>query len=120
MSNKMDKQLEKGFVKIFNGLKKLEREIEKKQYQKHWMERKVPFSLSEGLSSFTKADLDDIRRKLDIKNASSLKKSELIALLIERIPVNLENLISFWDTDRFEILTNIANNGGQINAPDIE
>lgn len=105
---------------MFNGLKKLGREMEEKQYQKHWSERQVPFTLFEGLSSFTKADLDDIRKKLDIKNASSLKKSELIALLIERIPENLENLLSFWDIERFKALTNIANNGGQINAPNIE
>ncbi|MDQ1002962.1 hypothetical protein QFZ28_003362 [Neobacillus niacini] len=120
MSDKMDKQLEKGLVKMLNGLKTLERDMEEKQYQKHWVERKVPFTLFEGLSSFTKADLDDIRKKLDIKNASSLKKSDLITLLIEKIPENLENLISFWDMERFKILTNIANNGGQINAPNIE
>jgi hypothetical protein len=120
MSNKMDKQLEKGFVKILNGLKNMQRDMEDKQYQKHWEERKVPFTLFEGLSSFTKADLDDIRKKLDIKNASSLKKSDLIALLIEKIPENLENLLSTWNIERYKILTTIANNGGYIDAPIIE
>jgi hypothetical protein len=117
MSNK---QLEKGFVKILNGLKNMQRDMENKQYQKHWVERKVPFTLFVGLSSFTKADLDDIRKKLDIKSASSLKKSDLIALLIEKIPENLENILSTWDIERYKILTTIANNGGYIDAPNIE
>lgn len=120
MSNKMDKQLEKGLVKMFNGLKNMQKDIEDKQYQKHWGERKFPFTLFEGLSSFTKADLDDIRKKLDIKNASSLKKSELISLLVERIPENFENVVSLWDIERFNTLTNIAGNGGRIIAPNLE
>ncbi|MFP7296744.1 SEC-C metal-binding domain-containing protein [Neobacillus niacini] len=120
MSNKVDKQLEKNMLIIFNGLKKMQSDMEEKKYQKHWDVRVFPFTLLEGLSSFTKADLDDIRKKLDIKKASSLKKSELIALLAERIPSNLENIVSLWDFERFNILTTIARNRGQIIAPDIE
>ncbi|MDF2790810.1 MAG: hypothetical protein K0S80_3911 [Neobacillus sp.] len=90
MSNKMDKRLKKGLVKMLNGLENMQRDMEEKQYQKHWVERKVPFTLFEGLSSFTKADLEDIRNKLVIKNACSLKQSELIALLTETVPENLE------------------------------
>lgn len=115
-----DKKLEDALVKVFNGLKNLQWEQEEKQYQKHWGERKFPFTLLEGLGSYTKADLDDIRKKLDLKNASSLKKSELIALLVERIPENIENLFSLWDIERFKILTNTAGNGGQIIVPNLE
>ncbi|NWQ44002.1 SEC-C domain-containing protein [Bacillus sp. EB106-08-02-XG196] len=115
-----DKKVEDALVKAFNGLKNLQREQEEKQYQKHWGQRKFPFTLLEGLGSYTKADLDDIRKKLVLKNASSLKKSELIALLVERIPENIENLFSLWDIERFKILTNIASNGGQIIVPNLE
>jgi hypothetical protein len=120
MSNKIDKKLDKSLVKMLSGLKNLRSDMEEKQYQKHWGERRFPFTLYEGLSTFTKADLDQIRKKLDIKNASSLKKPELIALLVERIPENLENMFSLWDIERFKILTSIASNGGQCTAPKLE
>ncbi|UJL48205.1 SEC-C domain-containing protein [Virgibacillus sp. NKC19-16] len=96
------------------GMKEHRAEMEKKQYKKHWKNIKVPFNLHEGLNNYTKDELADIRSYLDIKNASSLKKAELINLLQETIPDKLERVCQLWDTDRFKLLTNIAENGGFI------
>jgi hypothetical protein len=93
---------------------------EEKREQKYWSEIKVPFNLDEALSSFAKYELDDIRRYLEIKNASSLKKAELIALFQKEIPGLLKNVCNQWDLERFSLLVKIARNGGYLHAPELE
>ncbi|MEN1968810.1 hypothetical protein WMZ97_12145 [Lentibacillus sp. N15] len=44
------------------------------------------------MNKYTKYELDEIRKQLDIKNASGLKKAELIALLQEKIPGKLRQM----------------------------
>ncbi|PAV29833.1 hypothetical protein CIL05_09540 [Virgibacillus profundi] len=109
--------MEKNIKKVITGAKKFRKEQEEKQYQKFWAEIKVPFTLDEGLKKYTKYELDAIRKTLNIKNASTLKKGELIALLQERIPEYLEYIAFHLDLERFRLLTNIANNSGQMIAP---
>lgn len=120
MNDGKDLELEKNMKQLLTGLKKWRREEEEKQYKKFWAEIKVPFTLDEGLSKYTKYELDTIRKTLKITNASSLRKAELIALLQERIPEYLEQIVFQLDVERFKLLTNIANNGGQIIAPNLE
>ncbi|MFD1780623.1 YecA family protein [Fredinandcohnia salidurans] len=93
---------------------------EEKREQKYWSEIKVPFRLDEALSAYAKYELDDIRRYLEIKNASSLKKADLIALFQQEIPVLLKNVCSQWDVERFSLLVKIARNGGYLHAPELE
>jgi hypothetical protein len=93
---------------------------EEKREQKYWSEIKVPFHLAEALSSYAKYELDDIRRYLEIKNASSLKKADLIALFQQKIPGLLKNVCSQWDLERFSLLVKIARNGGYLHAPELE
>jgi SEC-C motif len=112
--------LEKQMNNILDGLKDLKKSQDVKQFKKHWSELSVPFSLNEGLSSFTKGELDKIRRNLAIKNASSLKKAELIFLLEEKIAESLESIPLNWDSERFKLLLDIAESGGMMPAPDLE
>ncbi|MGX4670292.1 hypothetical protein JNUCC74_13945 [Cerasibacillus sp. JNUCC 74] len=46
-----------------------------------------------------------------------LKKAELIALLEQQIPEYLDRICFLWDTERFKLVTNIAENGGKLVAP---
>lgn len=101
-------------------LKDMSRDQKEKQYKKHWSKMKFPFTLHEGLHKYTKDELNTIRKNLKIRNASSLKKGDLAALLQEKIPKYLGNIYLYWDSERFKLLTNIAGNGGQISAPTIE
>jgi hypothetical protein len=120
MSDKINRELEKGMTKAIVGLKELQREQAEKQDKKHWSKLDVPFSLQEGLSKYTKYELDEIRKSLQIKGASSLKKAELIALLDEKIPAMLKEICSLLDEEGFSLLTNMAVNGGYIIAPKLE
>jgi hypothetical protein len=77
-------------------------------------------SLKEGLSALKVADLHDIRKKLQIKNISSLKKVELIQYLAEAIPFFVRNIISQFDERRLFLIKNIIANGGVISAKNVE
>jgi hypothetical protein len=120
MTRKTDKELENTMLQALSGLKELQREQEEKQDKKHWSKIDVPFTLQEGLNKYTKYELDEIRKSLQIKGASSLKKAELIALLAEKIPAFLKEVCSLLDEERFDLLTKIAVNGGYITAPKLE
>ncbi|KZB89987.1 hypothetical protein A2U94_18485 [Bacillus sp. VT 712] len=65
-------------------------------------------SLKEALSALKVADLQDIRKKLQIKNISSMKKAELIQSLAEAIPVLFRNIISQFDERRLFLIKNIT------------
>ncbi|GIP64042.1 preprotein translocase subunit SecA [Virgibacillus pantothenticus] len=105
---------------VFEEFERIEIERLKKQSKKQWQEILFPLTLHDALNRYTKAELDTIRKKLDIKNASSLKKAELIQVLEQNIPEHLKRLIFLWDMDRFKVLLNIAENGGKIIAPDLD
>ncbi|MTT30427.1 hypothetical protein GMB86_00170 [Terrilactibacillus sp. BCM23-1] len=120
MSGKTNQELEKQMKLVLLGLKETSRKQKEKRYKKYWSEIEIPFTLHERLNNYTKYELDTIRKNLEIKNASSLKKAELIALLQEQIPDSLKQIHLLWDSERFKLLTNAASNGGKIDAPDLE
>jgi len=120
MNNKADKKLQDAMLNMLAGLKDYRIQEEEKQYKKYWSEIKVPFSLKEGLGKYTKYELDEIRKTLQIKNVSNLKKDKLIDLLVEEIPHYLERIYLLWDHERFHLLTNIAGKEGRSKALNIE
>lgn len=77
-------------------------------------------SLKEGLSALRVTDLQEIRKKLQIKNISTLKKGELIQYLAERIPFLIRNMISQYDERRLFLIKNIIANNGAISAKNVE
>jgi hypothetical protein len=77
-------------------------------------------SLKEGLSTLKVADLQDIRKKWQIKNISSLKKVELIQYLSEAIPILLGIMIRQFDERRIFLIKNIIANDGVMSAKNVE
>ncbi|WP_071461413.1 YecA family protein [Bacillus massilinigeriensis] len=77
-------------------------------------------SLKERLSGLRVADLQEIRKKLGIKNISSLKKAEFIQYLSEAIPFLLSNIISQFDERRLSLIKDIIANKGVISAKNLE
>ncbi|WP_456276369.1 SEC-C metal-binding domain-containing protein [Bacillus sp. AK128] len=120
MSDKVNRAIEKQMIHALQGLQEYSRKQKEKQYKRNWGQINVPFTLNEGLRTYTKTELDGIRKRLNIPNASHLKKEELISLLEERIPRNLEFVCQYWDIERFKMLLDLAGNGGHMMAPDLE
>lgn len=77
-------------------------------------------TLKEGLSSLTAAELKDIRKRLQIKNISTLKKVELIEYLVESIPILLSIIVSQFDEKRILLIRKIIANNGVISARNME
>ncbi|MRH41606.1 hypothetical protein GH741_02830 [Aquibacillus halophilus] len=103
--------------KLLGGLTDFNTDHLRKRNEKFWGEITFPFSLEEGLGAYAKHELDDIRKKLDIKGVSSLKKADLINVLQEIIPNKLEGIYRIWDSERLSLLFKIADNGGKMTAP---
>ncbi|WP_232214173.1 Rho termination factor N-terminal domain-containing protein [Bacillus sp. SG-1] len=114
-----DKSLDSAMQNVLSGLSDFRDEEEAKQHKRLWGEISVPLTLHEGLSSYTKTELDAIRKKMEIPNASSLKKAELLSVLEEWIP-SLGNQYLLWDSERFGWLTKIAKNDGYLPANKLE
>jgi hypothetical protein len=77
-------------------------------------------SLKEGLSALKVADLQNIRKKWQIKNISSLKKVELIQYLSEAIPILLGIMIRQFDERRIFLIKNIIANDGVMSVKNVE
>jgi hypothetical protein len=85
----------------------------------YWGETDTSFTLKEGLSEYKKDDLTEIRRFLQLRNASSLRKAELVDLLAEKIPEQIKQTCMLFDEAPFDLLMTLAQNGGQANAEKI-
>ncbi|WP_197035529.1 SEC-C metal-binding domain-containing protein [Paenibacillus sp. UNC451MF] len=88
-----------------------------KEEEKRWPDIEVPVTLSDYLAKLTKPELSTIRMNLGIKGASSLKKQELIDVLVEQMPLTLSSLLLAFDEARYQILKQLADRGGQGYTP---
>ncbi|MFD2630111.1 SEC-C metal-binding domain-containing protein [Oceanobacillus kapialis] len=111
-----DKEKEEAFKNVISELDEMKIKVTKK----YWNEMKVPLSLKEGLSRYTKDELDQIRKHLRLKGISNRRKGELISLYEEKIPEFLEYICLRFDEERLGLLVKIARKGGSIPAPDLE
>ncbi|MBY0097794.1 SEC-C metal-binding domain-containing protein [Mesobacillus maritimus] len=114
------KDTEKALTKTLQALHKMNNDLAEREAAKRWKAIDVPMSLKESLNRLPKSDLDSIRKKLEIKNASTLKKADLIEVLQENIPAHLERICKDLDKERYNLLTKVAENGGSIPAPSLE
>ncbi len=84
-----------------------------------WSEITEGLTLEEGLSRLTKEELDKLRQKLGVRNASSLKKPELIERLCEAVPELLHKQWMRIDSHRYELLARAASRNGVLGAEQI-
>lgn len=91
----------------------------RKKELKLWIDLSIPYSLKDALNRLTKAELDKIRQNLELKNLSTLKKSDLIHELSVRIPERMEDLLFLMDEERYDFVLQIVENGGAVEASDL-
>lgn len=107
--DRLEEELEAQWLRVAQGLEK-----------KYWGKIDIPFTLHEGLSNYTKDELTEIRRNLNLKNVSQLKKAELISVLEEKIVDFLPKLSQLWDEERFKLMTRIVSQGGFVSGDDYD
>lgn len=99
------------------GLKEMTRKSQQNRELKIWSDISIPFTLKKALTRLSKDELSDIRKCLEVKSASQLKKGELIELLSKKIPLSLEKICTNMDQERYNMIEKIIRNGGYIIAP---
>lgn len=114
------KDTEKALTKTLEALHKMKNDLQEKDEAKRWKPIEGSITLKESLNRLAKSDLDSIRKKLKIKNASSLKKADLIEVLQDTIPAQLRGICESLDKDRYSLLLEVAEQGGFIPAPNLE
>lgn len=84
------------------------------------LEVKDEYQLETLLSSLTVDQLKNIRRNLQLKNMSSLRKQELIAALAENIPQTVEQRAQFMDVDQYTAILKLVSKSGVIAVQALE
>ncbi|WP_186579733.1 SEC-C metal-binding domain-containing protein [Aquibacillus kalidii] len=117
MTNKLGELSEQEMDEVLERLTGMRKSQLEKLAKRLWSDMEVPFTLEEGLRSYTKSELDDIRKYLRLTGVSSLKKADLLDVLREAIPNKIEEICEKWDDERLSWLLKIADNGGKITVP---
>ena len=78
------------------------------------------YQLESLLSSLTLDQLKNIRRNLQLKNMSSLRKKELIAALAENIPQTVEQRAQFMDVDQYTAILKLMSKSGVVEVQALE
>ncbi|MBU9723345.1 MULTISPECIES: YecA family protein [Bacillaceae] len=118
--SKHNPELERALMNAMAGLKDMKRKKEIDRDKKLWSPISLPIRLQEVLTQQTKYELDETRKALALKGVSTLKKAELIELLLEKIPQHLVHMFRLFDERRFSLLSLIVNKGGHMKAPTLE
>ncbi|MFC4355223.1 SEC-C metal-binding domain-containing protein [Chryseomicrobium palamuruense] len=86
-------------------------ELKKYQKDKKWIQLTGPLSLSEALHTMTKDDLEHIRKFMNLKGVSKLKKADLIEKLIEEKEQLFLHALEMMDLERFKVLEEAISTG---------
>lgn len=117
MDEKIDKKTEAALIKALENAKAFGQRLKENREQRLWKKVQIPCSLHKAISGLTKGEMDNIRKKYDLKNLSTLKKQELAAELSRLIPLKFKNSVYTLDKSRYDFIKTIITNSGMI--PDI-
>ncbi len=74
MDEKIDKKTEEALMKALENAKAYGHRLQENREQRLWKKVEIPCSLHNAISGLTKGEMDNIRKKYDLKNLSALKK----------------------------------------------
>ncbi|MEH7416439.1 SEC-C metal-binding domain-containing protein [Neobacillus drentensis] len=116
-TSSIDKETYEKLQGALEDLKDMSWKNQQKRELKMWSEISVPLTIKDALTRYSKDELSDIRRRLEIKGASQLKKGELIDLLAIKIPFSLEKICMYLDQERFNLIKKLVHHSGYMEAP---
>ncbi len=117
MSKQEQRMLAEAFTNIQKGLAK----DAQRAMDKLWsVQISMPFSLQDALSGLTVGDLAELRKTLGLKNASQLKKQDLINRLVDFIPEALPGFLRRQDKTRWTLLQKLADQDGVVTTIDLD
>ncbi|MEN6565496.1 MAG: hypothetical protein ABFC57_04280 [Veillonellales bacterium] len=86
-----------------------------------WLGQQIisPYQLKIMLLGMTKDELDEVRKNLSVRNASSLKKQKLVERLLVAIPLQASEVFACFDEERYQLAQKLVKSGGIIYQPHI-
>lgn len=95
---------------LLKELKSYQAQLEKEE-KRIWKKSSQSYELQSLLGLLTKSELDIIRKNLEIKGVSGLKKADLAVALAEAMPVHFNQILSLLDLERYTFLKSIKKSG---------
>lgn len=91
------------------------------KWQEDGMRQQIlsPCQLKFVLLGMTKNELDEVRRTISLRHASSLKKQELVEKLRVIIPQQATEVFARFDEERYQLAQNLIRSGGILYQPHI-
>ncbi len=112
MNKKTDQNPEKILLEAYQRFHQDMEKLRQKREEQLWKEVTVPCRLFSVLTGLTKHELDCIRKNLDLKGISAMKKNELAEKLEHLLPGKVSGVFNFFDDERYRLAKRICENGG--------
>ena len=119
MRDEMDDKTKEALISALESTKAFGQKLQENREQRLWKKVNIPCSLFDAVNMLSKNEMDRIRKNLDLKNLSSLKKAELASELVKLIPAKFKQVIYTLDQGRYGLVKIIAKNSGVITDFDI-
>lgn len=114
MNEKIDKKTEAALIGALERAKAFSQQLQENREQRLWKKINIPCNLFDTINGLSKNEMDRIRKNLDLKNLSSLKKAELASELVKLIPLKFKKVIYRLDQGRYDFIQAIIKNSGII------
>jgi Predicted metal-binding protein related to the C-terminal domain of SecA len=101
-------------MKALDAAKDYSRKSQENREKQLWRKLDILCTLLDALNGLTKSDMDEIRKNLDLKNLSTLKKSELATELSGLLPGRYGQVLHLLDQGEYGLIKEIARRGGFI------
>lgn len=119
MDQKENNKTQDTLLRVIELAKAYGEKLQAKRELRLWKDINVPCKLSDTINRLTKAEMDSIRKNLELKNLSALRKNELAAKLVNMVPLKYKQVIYNLDKERYDLLKSIVKNSGSVLYKDL-
>src|SRR5665647_1083241 len=119
MDNNIDKKTSDALLKALSSAQDYISQLQAKREQRLWKVTNIPVRLFDALIMLPKTELDKIRKNLNLKNLSALKKDELALRLSYFNTVLFKDTLNNLDRERYCLVKRMVKNQGFIPAKEI-
>ena len=110
----MDKNIAINIIDALERLKEYCEMYREKRIDKSFVSLSKTASLKEVLGTYTKAELDEIRKNLNLSGVSSLKKADLIIVLEDNIKRMLPSILEKLTDKEYKLVNKMIKNDGML------
>ncbi len=102
------------FLEALESAKSFSRRMEENREKRLWKDVTIPCTLSVAINRLSNDEMHKIRKNLNLKRLSALKKADLASELVRKIPDKFKQIMYILDQGRYSLIKKIAQNSGVI------